>query len=231
MKRSSHTVKHPTRNPTPTATRSQAPKAPTSDDPPTTPRRRAEQAIRGDGPKRPLQNRTHSPTALPSGPQGATAEGAHPVPVAEEGHKQPGSNSARAPPDRRAAAKLTTHALGRTNHLRIHFGTHCITRAGAPVAACPRIRADRTARNRTKPRLRVVSRCSWPSALASIWTGNRPRGKEPAFWPRFPSTRGTRRGKTLRSRHSERFAVEHAPQTCPLSHWPASDSLDSLSTC
>jgi hypothetical protein len=146
MKRSSHTVKHPTRNPTPTATRS---RAPTSDDPPTTPRRKAVQAIRGDGPKRPLQkNRTHFPTALPSGPQGATAEGAHPVPVAEEGHKQPGLNSARAPPDRRAAAKLTTHALGRTNHLRIHFGTHCITRAGAPVAACPRIRADR---NRTKP--------------------------------------------------------------------------------
>lgn len=52
MKRSSHTVKHPTRNPTPTATRSQAP---TSDDPPTTPRRKAVQPIRGDGPKRPLQ--------------------------------------------------------------------------------------------------------------------------------------------------------------------------------
>lgn len=207
MKRSSHTAENPTRNPTPTATRSQAPKAPTSDDPPTTPRRRAEQAIRGDGPKRPLQNRTHSPTALPSGPQGATAEGAHPVPVAEEGHKQPGSNSARAPPDRRAAAKLTTHALGRTNHLRIHFGTHCITRAGAPVAACPRIRADRTARNPGSESFRGVP------------------GHPP--WPRFGQgtvrvERNRRSGLVSHPRaardavrlcvpdKSERFAVEHA---------------------
>ena len=204
MKRSSHAVEHPTRSPTLTATRS---RAPTSDDPPTTPRRRAEQAIRGDGPKRPLQNRTHSPTALPSGPQGATAEGAHPVPVAEEGHKQPGSNSARAPPDRRAAAKLTTHALGRTNHLRIHFGTHCITRAGAPVAACPRIRADRTARNRGSGSFRGV-------------LGHPP-------WPRFGQgtvrvERNQRSGLVSHPRaardavrlcvpdKSERFAVEHA---------------------